>query len=244
MYSGSEDTTLNILIMGGNGGIGRALVEDCLERYPHAQIVATWHRHKPVLACDNLQWYQVDVCSEQDIKQLAQQFQQLDLLINTVGLLHDEQHGPEKSIARFEASWLQRSMEVNVAPSLMLARYFQPLLKKSARSCFAVISARVGSIEDNRLGGWISYRSSKAALNMAMKTLSIEWQRAVPGCCVTVLHPGTTDTQLSQPFQRNVQEGQLFDPAKTAGLLLDVIAGLNPEDSGRFYAYDGSLIPW
>ena len=206
----------------------------CLEHYPQAQIDATWHRHKPVLQHDRLNWHQLDVCNEGGIRQLAQQFRQIDLLINTVGLLHDEHHGPEKSITRFEPDWLQRSMAINVTPSLMLARYSQPLLKTSERSCFVVISARVGSIEDNRLGGWISYRSSKAALNMAMKTLSIEWRRTVPNCCVTVLHPGTTNTALSQPFQRNVPEGKLFDPEKTAGLLLNVIAGLESQDSGRF----------
>jgi len=108
----------------------------------------------------------------------------------------------------------------------------------------AVISAKVGSIQDNRLGGWYSYRASKAALNMAIKTISLEWQYKVPNCCVAALHPGTTDTQLSAPFQANVAIKKLFSADQTAALLIDVIDNLNSKNSGRFWNWDGKEIPW
>ena len=102
----------------------------------------------------------------------------------------------------------------------------------------------MGSIGDNRLGGWYSYRASKAALNMCVKTLAIEWGRTLPNVAVAALHPGTTDTGLSKPFQRNVPPGQLFAPAQTAGYLLEVLDGLVPANSGQFLAFDGERLPW
>lgn len=111
------------------------------------------------------------------------------------------------------------------------------------RSVFASISARVGSIEDNRLDGWYSYRASKAALNMLLKTFSIELKRLAPSAICVGLHPGTVDTALSKPFQGNVAPGKLFSRAKSAGHLLQVINGLTPADSGAVFAWDGSRIP-
>jgi len=108
----------------------------------------------------------------------------------------------------------------------------------------AVVSAKVGSIEDNRLGGWYSYRCSKAALNMAIKNISIEWRRRSPNVCVTSLHPGTTDTRLSAPFQRNVPDGKLFSCDHTAQCLVDVVSRLQLSDSGKFLAYNGEELPW
>jgi NAD(P)-dependent dehydrogenase (short-subunit alcohol dehydrogenase family) len=108
----------------------------------------------------------------------------------------------------------------------------------------ATVSARVGSIEDNHLGGWYSYRISKAALNMALKTLSIEWQHSHPRGCVAALHPGTNDTALSKPFQANVAAKDLFDPAYTASMLVALLTGLKPVDSGRFWAWNGEILPW
>ena len=102
----------------------------------------------------------------------------------------------------------------------------------------------MGSIGDNRLGGWVSYRASKAALNMCMKTLSIEWRRTLPNVSVAVLHPGTTDTALSKPFQRNVPPGQLFSADRSVGDMLGVLDRLGQEDSGGFWAYDGERLPW
>ena len=117
-------------------------------------------------------------------------------------------------------------------------------LKRSPAPLLATVSARVGSIEDNRLGGWYSYRMSKAALNMALKTLSIEWKHSHPRGCVAALHPGTNDTALSKPFQANVAAENLFAPEYTASSFVDLLSRLQPADSGNFWAWDGSRIAW
>ncbi len=117
-------------------------------------------------------------------------------------------------------------------------------IRPGHKSVFAALSARVGSIADNRLGGWTSYRASKAALNMVLKTLSIEHARRFPDSAVIGLHPGTVDTRLSRPFQRNVAEGKLLSAAQSAGYLLDVIEQVTPEDTGRTFAWDGSKIEY
>ncbi len=119
-----------------------------------------------------------------------------------------------------------------------------PLLRPKSGSIFASISAKVGSIEDNRLGGWYGYRASKAALNMFLKTIAIEYSRRCPKTIVVALHPGTTDTRLSQPFQKNVPPEKLFPVSKTVNLLLEVLAGLKLADSGEFFSWDGSRLPW
>ena len=126
---------------------------------------------------------------------------------------------------------------------------FKPLLAKSERSndnpaVFATISARVGSISDNQLGGWYSYRMSKAALNMGMKNLSIEWGRSLKDVCVVVMQPGTVNTQLSAPFQGNVADGQLFSPAYSAECLLEVLSRMTAAQSGSFVDWAGESIPW
>jgi NAD(P)-dependent dehydrogenase (short-subunit alcohol dehydrogenase family) len=133
---------------------------------------------------------------------------------------------------------------LNTLPSIMLAKHFAKALTQSHSARFAVISARVGSITDNRLGGWYSYRASKAALNMFLKTLSIEWQRTMKHGVVLSLHPGTTDTPLSQPFQQSVPKGKLFTPEYVANSLLPIIANATPSQTGRFFAYDGTELPW
>lgn len=118
------------------------------------------------------------------------------------------------------------------------------MLRGKHRCSFASLSARVGSISDNQLGGWYAYRASKAAQNMLLRTFAIEWRRLNrQGCCL-LLHPGTTDTGLSKPFQARVPEGKLFTPDFVAERLLTVIAEHGPEDSGQFYAWDGQPIPW
>jgi len=133
---------------------------------------------------------------------------------------------------------------VNSIGAVLLAKHLMPLLRHKEGSIFASISAKVGSIGDNRLGGWYGYRASKAALNMFLKTISIEYSRRCPKTIVVALHPGTTDTRLSQPFQKNVPPGKLFPVEKTVNLLLDVLASLKLADSGEFFSWDGSRLPW
>ena len=235
---------MDILITGGNGGIGLALVKAIIEQKPEARVHATYRLHQPDFKHQNLVWHALDLTSEQQIISLSEKLTTLDWLINAAGFLHTKNHQPEKTIQRFEADFFLENMLTNTLPSLLLAKHFQSLLKHSQDSRFATISARVGSIADNYLGGWVSYRSSKAALNMALKTLSIEWKRKLPKCSVAALHPGTTDTALAEPFKRNVPQHKLFSPEKTADLLLKVIDGLTPGQSGQFLAYDGTELPW
>ena len=135
-------------------------------------------------------------------------------------------------------------MAINCLPTLLLAKYARNILKDSESGVFATVSARVGSISDNSLGGWYSYRASKAALNMTLKCLSIEWARNAKNVRVAAMHPGTTDSRLSKPFQVNVPQSKLFSPSKTAGLLVQQITQLHDYPSGRFIAYDGEEIPW
>ena len=235
---------MNILIIGGNGGLGSAMVASCRQRWPSAILSATWHRSPPSSALSDIHWHQIDATSEDQISELSKQFDQLDLLINATGMLHTLQQGPEKSIKQFDPDFFINNLKINALPTLLLAKHFQKPLKASPNSHFVSFSARVGSIEDNQLGGWISYRSSKAALNMALKSISIEWQRTVPKCCLLAFHPGTVDTKLSEPFQKSVPDGKLFQVDFVANKLIELIETLTPKDSGQFWDYNKNRIPW
>jgi len=232
------------LIIGGTGGIGQALIEQCLQRYPTATVHTTWHQQPSSLEHARVHWHALDVTSEDAVAALAQQFDHIDCLINAVGLLHDGDQQPEKALRQVDPDFFVANIRANTLPSILLAKHFARSLKSTTTSHFVALSARVGSIDDNRLGGWLSYRSSKAALNMAMKTVAIEWQRSNKHCCLFLFHPGTTDTALSKPFQARVPEQQLQSPAFTAEALLNLIDRYGPEDSGRFVDYAGRDIRW
>lgn len=251
----------NYLIIGGTGGIGRAMVEQILataladndKQSKEVHVFATYHQSLPDIEADNLYWIQMDVSDEGSIMQattvIRQQSTHLDWVINCVGLLHTETQQPEKALRQVETDFFLKNMQVNALAGLLIAKHMRPLLSKSERSherpaIFATISARVGSISDNQLGGWYSYRMSKAALNMGMKNLSIEWARALKDVCIVVMQPGTVNTQLSAPFQSNVADGHLFTPAYSAECLLEVLSNMNTSDSGSFVDWSGESIPW
>lgn len=171
----------------------------------------------------------------------------VDLLLHTVGLLHDGANMPETSLSRIDSAFLEKNLLVNTLGPILVLKHFTPLMataRKPGRvpSVFATLTARVGSISDNALGGWMSYRASKAAHNMAVKTASIELGRR--GIVVAALHPGTCDTELSVPFQKNVPDGQLFPVDMAATQLLDVVDSLGPEDNGGFFDYARKTIQW
>lgn len=235
---------MNVLVIGGSGGIGKALVEALSKQASVTKVVATYHKHPPRTADAHVTWYPLDVSQEKRVAELAQQLDQLDWIINCVGLLHTENNRPEKNLRAIDADFFMQNMRINCLPTLLLAKHFQPLLKQSRHPCLATISAKVGSISDNRLGGWYSYRTSKAALNMAIKGISIEWARVMPKSIVVALHPGTTDTELSKPFQANVPPGKLFTTQQVADDLLKVLGSLTREDTGQLIAYDGERLPW
>jgi NAD(P)-dependent dehydrogenase (short-subunit alcohol dehydrogenase family) len=166
------------------------------------------------------------------------------LLIVATGLLHADGHGPEKALRDLDPDWLAEVYAVNAIGPALVAKHFLPIMPRSVRTVFAALSARVGSIGDNRLGGWHGYRASKAALNMLVRTLAIEERRRNERAIVAALHPGTVDTALSRPFQGSVQPGRLFDPERAALQLLDVIEGLKASDSGKLFDFEGEEIPF
>lgn len=255
------------LIIGGTGGIGQAMVKQLVQATANEQgskannsnnstrikVFATYHKSIPDFEADNLHWLQMDVSDENSIKQAAddikQQSTHLDWVINCVGLLHTEESQPEKALRQVETEFFLKNMQINALAGLLIAKHIRPLLAKAERSAdkpaiFATISARVGSISDNQLGGWYSYRMSKAALNMGMKNLSIEWGRSLKEVCIVVMQPGTVNTQLSAPFQGNVADGQLFSPAYSAECLLEVLSNMTAAQSGSFVDWAGESIPW
>ncbi len=233
-----------ILLPGGSGGIGAALGRALIEAFPGARIEASHHRTEPPYTSERLTWRRLDLRDEDAIATWAGDTERVDWIVNCAGFLHGDDAGPEKNVRMVEPDFLLHCIRVNALPTLLLAKHFGAALKRSPAPLLAAISARVGSIEDNRLGGWYSYRISKAALNMALKTLSIEWKHSHPRGCVAALHPGTNDTALSRPFQRNVAPQQLFDPAYTAGAFVALLTGLDASKSGRFWAWDGTELPW
>jgi NAD(P)-dependent dehydrogenase (short-subunit alcohol dehydrogenase family) len=166
------------------------------------------------------------------------------LVIVATGLLHAPGHGPEKALHDLDPDWLAQVYAVNAIGPVLIAKHFLPIMPKATRTVFAALSARVGSIGDNRLGGWHGYRASKAALNMLVRNLAIEERRRNDRAIVVTLHPGTVDTALSRPFQGNVPPGRLFDTERAALQLLDVIEALKVPDSGKHFDFEGQEVPF
>lgn len=164
------------------------------------------------------------------------------LVIVATGLLHSDGKYPEKALRDLDASWVAQVYAVNAIGPALVAKHFLPIMPRSGRVVFAALSARVGSISDNRLGGWYSYRASKAALNMLVRSLAIEERRRNDRAIVVALHPGTVDTELSRPFQNNVQPGRLFTAERAALQLLDVIEGLTVPDSGKLFDFQAQEV--
>ena len=233
-----------IMILGGSGGIGFAVLRRFLHSYPDAEIIATYNSRCPGFEHIQLKWHKLDLTEEQEIEDLSNEIGAVDILINAVGFLHSSSKKPEKTIKDFDFEFFQQNIRNNTLPSILLAKHFMNHLRSDNKTFFIVLSAKVGSISDNRAGGWLSYRASKSALNMAIKTISIEWKRKLPNCCVLLFHPGTTDTKLSKPFQNNLPHGQLHSPEVTAKALLDLIKRSGPSDSGKFISFDGTEIGW
>ena len=169
----------------------------------------------------------------------------LDWVINTVGVLHDgDAMQPERKLDDVEPGNIQRSFAVNATGPLLLVKHLASLLPRREPCTVATLSARVGSIGDNRLGGWYAYRAAKAAQNMFTKTMSIELARRYRRIRCVALHPGTVATDLSAPFRGNVSDEKLFDVEQSVNYMLEVLDGLDDDDNGKFFAYDGQQIPW
>ena len=221
------------LVIGASGAIGAAFVAR-LQADPRCAGVIGLHRRSPP---------PVDYDDEAGLARAAASLKDtapLHLVILATGLLHTAAFAPEKRLADLAYPSLDAVFRTNVFGPALLLRHLAPLLDRHA-SVFAVLSAKVGSIGDNRLGGWYGYRASKAALNMVLKTASIELRRTHPGAVLVALHPGTVSSALSRPF-RGDEIGR--EPIQAAGEMLKALDGLGPEDSGAFIAYDGERLPW
>lgn len=222
------------VVIGASGGIGRA-VADALEEEGSHEAVYRFARSSDGGA-------HLDLTDEASIAAAAQRVTVApSLVILATGLLHDGDQGPEKALRDLDPAWLARQFAVNAIGPAIVAKHFVPLLAKTGGT-FAALSARVGSITDNRLGGWYGYRAAKAALNQLIRTAAIEARRTNDRAIIVGLHPGTVDTALSRPFQGNVAPGQLFTPDRAALQLLDVIEGLGVKDSGKVFDWQGAEI--
>jgi len=228
------------LVFGAGGGVGGALAARLADQGYEVAALA----RRPLLDWPGRQ-ARFDLEDEASWAAAAAELKEgapIRRIIVATGLLHAEGVSPERSNAALDAAQLLRLYAVNAVGPALIAKHFLPLLPRDEPSVFAALSARVGSISDNRLGGWHSYRASKAALNMLIQTMAIELKRTRPQAILVGLHPGTVDTALSKPFQRGVPEGRLFTPDESAERLLTVMDGLGPEDSGGVLAWDGTRI--
>jgi NAD(P)-dependent dehydrogenase (short-subunit alcohol dehydrogenase family) len=240
----------SVVIIGARGGIGNAFVESIIQTTSTTRIITTsrdegWceepcneriHRHK------------LDVTNEESIESLAKfivsKSYNLKLVLNCTGILHRHDARPERTWREFDLDWMRAVFDVNALGTGLLIKHLIPLMPRSERAIFMTLSARVGSIADNKLGGWYSYRASKAAQNMIVKTASIEARYRRPELILASLHPGTVDTALSEPFTARVKPEKLFTPVYSCERLSEVMRSLTPADSGEFFAWDGSTIQW
>ena len=234
-------------VFGASGGIGAALVAGLRARNPACRIYAG-SRHPEPSGDPNVTPFAFDLTDQASIADAAEFISRdgnLDFVFVATGMLvAPDGTGPEKSFKQITAQSLADQFAINTIGPALIAQAMLPLLPRDRRAVFAVLSARVGSIGDNRLGGWHGYRAAKAALNMLVRNFAIELRRSHPLAIVVGLHPGTVDTALSAPFQRGVAQAQLFTAETSATHLLDTIAGLKPQDSGGPFAWDGCAIPF
>lgn len=237
--------SLNIAIVGASGALGSAVV-DLLTLNEQVDKIFALSRSDTYFPSSKVHSYFIDIEQEESIdsaaKLIQQQCPKLDRVLVLSGFLHDAYIMPEKSLRDLSAEKFQKLFAINAIGPALVAKYFLPMLCRDRKSVFAALSARVGSISDNRLGGWYAYRASKAALNMLLKNLSIEIARKNKQAIVLGLHPGTVDSALSQPFQQNVPEGKLFTPEYAAQQLITVIEQRTVKDTGLCFAWDGQEI--
>ncbi|WP_026376822.1 SDR family NAD(P)-dependent oxidoreductase [Aestuariibacter salexigens] len=241
-------STVNVVV-GASGGIGAALVNALASASPSSLVIAVGRQQCKATA-GNIRPYAIEDYSEPSIQiclnHIISEYGKLTTLICCVGTLHDDTKGikPEKRLEDINANQLSHYFAVNtIIPSLWVKHAAEHFSDQGPAHC-VVLSARVGSISDNRVGGWYGYRASKAALNMFIKTAQVEYQRRAKNVALVAYHPGTVDTALSKPFQRNVKPEKLFTPAFTAQQLLSFLPDLDPQQGPFYLDWQGQAIDW
>tara|TARA_Y100001968_G_scaffold300560_1_gene312060 strand:- start:27 stop:749 length:723 start_codon:yes stop_codon:yes gene_type:complete len=234
-----------VAIIGSSGAIGNAVAEILLDD-DGIETIYKFSRNDPKENSDRVKNLFLDIEDEESIKNCIKNLPEnikFDLIFVATGILHNNNDiFPEKSIKDINQSKLEKVLLVNTIGPTLVGKYFIPHLRKDSKSIFAFLSARVGSISDNKLGGWYSYRASKTALNQIIKNFSIEVRRSNPNAIFIGLQPGTVKSFLSKPFEKNVRSENLFTPEYSASKMLEVIDNLSLEDTGKVYAWDGEEI--
>lgn len=234
------------LILGGSSEIAQAIIKKLLDTRPASQIVAV-SRGKQPSSMTGIDWYHSDY-EESAMADLVQLFideqREFDQIFICHGVFHDDKVSPEKRLEDLDATAMLHIMNINAVTPALWLKHLLPILKHSKRCHIAVFSARVGSIGDNHLGGWYSYRASKSALNMLLRSTAIEYARRAPKVKLLAFHPGTTDTDLSRPFSQNVPEDKLFSPGFVADQLLAVLDTLSPDGNLSFLDWNHQPVSW
>lgn len=218
------------LVIGSNGSIAKALIEELSKTHRVATMSRRHNRY-----------------TEEGLQKAYAQFSaigEFDRIVCCVGTLQDSTVSPEKSLKQVTAGGLEHYFQVNTIVPMLCLKHLHPLLSQRTPAVFACLSAMVGSIEDNRLGGWYGYRSSKAALNMLVKTTAIEVARTNKKARIIAVHPGTTVSALSAPFSGRVKPQNYYTPAQSAARIVEVMDQLGKEDSGAFFNWNGEKLPW
>lgn len=237
----SDPSGATAVVIGAGGGIGGAFVAALAADRRFATVHAL--SRTGGASGGTVVPGRIDVTDEASIAAAADRIGgPIDLVLIATGMLHERGRMPERALRELDGERLARQFEVNTIGPALCLKHFAPLLARDRRSVIVALSARVGSIGDNRSGGWYGYRASKAALNMIVRSAALEIGRRWPEAICVALHPGTVDTGLSHPFQARVPPDSLFPPDRAARQLLSVIEGLTPAESGRIFAWDGEEI--
>lgn len=243
----SLDGSFEVVVVGAGGGIGSALTKRLLDESRVNRVVGLGRRSpdSQEMSDDRFMFLNIDLEHEETLAAAAAELNDdcsPRLILVATGVLQIDTYRPEKHSRALDGDVFARMMAINALGPMLVAKHFLPMMPVEGKTVFAALSARVGSINDNRLGGWYSYRASKAALNMLLKTAAIESARTHPERIIAGLHPGTVATPLSAAFVKNSAH-TVFSPQQSAEYLMNVVDGLQAGDSGNVFAWDGALIP-